>query len=173
MPPFAFVFRNLTCGGRSAAVGFGGIGLWKGSRIECAKCILHGAAIDKGRIDMPIQMSRLMLYVHDVSLLKHFYQTHFGLALKEEIEREWVVLDAGGVEIALHRVGAAYRELPARGGSNAKLVFRLPTGLADLREQLLAAGVPMRPLKRFDGFAYLMCDGEDPEGNIFQLLQPD
>lgn len=129
--------------------------------------------MEEGGIAVPIQMSQLMLYVRDVSLLKHFYQTHFGFVLKEEIEHEWVVLDAGGVEIALHRVGAAYRELPARGGSNAKLVFRLSTGLADLREQLLTAGIPMRPLKRFDGFAYLMSDGEDPEGNVFQLLQPD
>jgi len=27
--------------------------------------------------------------------------------------------------------------------------------------------------KRYDGFAYTMCDGQDPEGNVFQLSQPD
>ncbi|OXC79628.1 hypothetical protein BSU04_05945 [Caballeronia sordidicola] len=27
--------------------------------------------------------------------------------------------------------------------------------------------------KRYDGFAYTMCDGQDPEGNVFQLSQSD
>ena len=31
----------------------------------------------------------------------------------------------------------------------------------------------MGDLKRYDGFSQLMCDGEDPEGNVFQLSQPD
>jgi hypothetical protein len=31
----------------------------------------------------------------------------------------------------------------------------------------------MRDLKRFPGFPMLMCDGEDPEGNVFQLSQAD
>ena len=35
------------------------------------------------------------------------------------------------------------------------------------------AGVSMLELKRYDGFAYLLCDGEDPEGNVFQLSQTD
>jgi hypothetical protein len=42
-----------------------------------------------------------------------------------------------------------------------------------LREKLLSRGVRMRDLKRYDGFAQLMCDGEDPEGNVFQLSQAD
>ena len=84
-------------------------------------------------------------------------------------------MQAGAIEIALHRVGQAYRDeqAPRRTHSNAKLVFSLPVGLAERREQMLAAGVAMRGLKRFDGFPYLLCDGEDPEGNVFQLMQHD
>lgn len=123
---------------------------------------------------MPLHLSRLILYVHDVALLKSFYQTHFALPVSEEIEHEWVVLQAGAVEIALHRVGEPYRALSARPNhSNAKLVFSVASGLIELHDTLTRAGVPMRGLKRYDGFPQLMCDGEDPEGNVFQLSQAD
>lgn len=123
---------------------------------------------------MPFHLSRLILYVHDVALLKSFYQTHFALTVSEEIENEWVVLNAGAVELALHRVGAPYRDLAATPNrSNAKLVFSVESGLAELHDKLVQTGVPMRGLKRYDGFPYLMCDGEDPEGNVFQLSQAD
>jgi predicted enzyme related to lactoylglutathione lyase len=123
---------------------------------------------------MSLALSRIILYVHDVELLKTFYVIHFKLAIVEEIEGEWVVLRAGAVEIALHRVGEAYRGKGAQHAiSNAKLVFTLPSGLPERRETMLAAGAAMRNLKRYDGFPYLLCDGEDPEGNVFQLMQPD
>jgi catechol 2,3-dioxygenase-like lactoylglutathione lyase family enzyme len=116
----------------------------------------------------------LILYVRNVSLLKTFYQTHFAFPVVEETEDEWAVLRAGAVDIALHRVGELYRNLPAHANtSNAKIVFSVDSGLIDLREKLLAAGVRMRDLKRYDGFPQLMCDGEDPEGNVFQLSQAD
>jgi hypothetical protein len=54
-----------------------------------------------------------------------------------------------------------------------KLSFRWSQGLAEMREKLLNAGVRMRDLKRFDGFAQLTCDGEGPEGNVFQVSQAD
>ncbi|CAB3740938.1 hypothetical protein LMG22037_06434 [Paraburkholderia phenoliruptrix] len=123
---------------------------------------------------MPVSMSRLILYVRDVELLKSFYQTHFGFPVAEEIDSEWAVVKAGEIEIAFHRVGEPYRERPNHPNtSNAKIVFSVESGLSELREKLLSAGVRMRDLKRYDGFAQLMCDGEDPEGNVFQLSQAD
>lgn len=122
---------------------------------------------------MPLSITRVILYVRDVARLKAFYQLHFGLAVVEDIEDEWAVLKAGTMELALHRVGVAWRDVPVTGSSNAKLVFTVLSGLDVLRDRLVAAGVPMRELKRYDGFAQSMCDGEDPEGNVFQLAQPD
>ncbi len=123
---------------------------------------------------MPVFKSRLMLYVRDVELLNSFYQTHFTFPVTEEIENEWAVLKAGEIEIAFHRVGAAYRELPKHtDASNAKIVFSVEFGLSELRKKLLSAGDRMRDLKRYDGFAQLMCDGEDSEANAFQLSQAD
>jgi predicted enzyme related to lactoylglutathione lyase len=124
---------------------------------------------------MQVTLSRLILYVHDVEALKRFYQTHFGLDVCEEIEAEWVVMKVGAVELALHRVGAPYRERhPERQRlTNTKIVLSVESGLVELRDKLIAAGVVMRELKRYEGFSQLMCDGEDPEGNVFQLSQSD
>lgn len=123
---------------------------------------------------MQVKMTRVMLYVQDVGCLKSFYHEHFGFSVVEEIESEWVVLNAGAIELALHRVGPAY--CGVSGGSNSsnvKMVFTMQSELTSLRDRLIAAGVAMRELKRFEGFPYLLCDGVDPEGNVFQLLQPD
>ena len=43
--------------------------------------------------------------------------------------------------------------------------------ISPLREQLLNQHVPMREIKTFDNYDYCLCDGEDPEGNVFQLKQ--
>jgi catechol 2,3-dioxygenase-like lactoylglutathione lyase family enzyme len=130
---------------------------------------------------VPMIMTRVILYVQDVERLKTFYQTHFDVPVVEEIPGEWAVLKAGDVELALHLVGPEYRRDTLESGeeddsgtaSNAKLVFTVRSGLPELREKLQAAGVRMRDLKRYAGFAQLMCDGVDPEGNVFQLSQPD
>jgi hypothetical protein len=104
---------------------------------------------------MSVSMTRLILYVRDVALLKSFYQTHFDLPVTEEIEGEWVVLKAGEIEIALHRVGEPYRDRPLEANtSNSKIVFSVQSGLPALREKLVNAGVPMRNLKRYDGSFY-------------------
>lgn len=83
-----------------------------------------------------------------IELLKSFYHTYFDLPVAEEIENEWVVLKAGEVEIALHRVGEPYRDKPQQAStSNAKIVFSVSSGLPELRERLVSAGVRMRNLK--------------------------
>ncbi len=124
--------------------------------------------------NMSLAVSRVIYYVRDVALLKAFYKTHFGLPVVEEIEEEWVVLQAGAIELALHRAGVPFREA-ASGGvtSNVKLVFSVSSDLREMREKLHEAGVAMRGLKRYEGFPYLLCDGSDPEGNVFQLSQAD
>lgn len=124
---------------------------------------------------MQVVMSRVILYVRDVNGLKQFYQTHLALEVSEEINDEWAVLKAGLVELALHRVGKPYREQPANetAQSNSKMVFSLTSGLVEVRERMISAGVNMRQVKRYEGFPYSMCDGVDPEGNVFQLMQLD
>lgn len=119
-------------------------------------------------------MNRIILYVRDVACLKAFYAAHFGFPVIEEIEGEWAVLLAGRTELALHQAGRPFRMVRNGGGqSNAKLVFTVDSPLPELRNRLEKAGVPVGEIKRYKGFAYSLCDGHDPEGNVFQMSKAD
>ncbi|KVU40372.1 lactoylglutathione lyase [Burkholderia ubonensis] len=125
---------------------------------------------------MPLPMTRVLLYVHDVASIKSFYLRYFDLRVVEEIDREWAVLDAGNFELALHLAGPAFRRAAAPEPPHAtrvKLVFSITSGIDAHRDRLARDGVAVRELKRYDGFAYRMYDGLDPEGNVFQVMQAD
>jgi predicted enzyme related to lactoylglutathione lyase len=122
---------------------------------------------------MGITLNRLILYVRDVDRLAAFYQSAFGLDIVEEISGEWAVLDAGACQLALHRVGPAYRGTErSMAESNAKLVLTIDCPLAALRDALIAKGVQLGEIKSYPGVTGLLCDGRDPEGNVFQLAEP-
>jgi catechol 2,3-dioxygenase-like lactoylglutathione lyase family enzyme len=121
-----------------------------------------------------VSLGRIILYVHDVEMLKAFYRDAFGLPVVEEIPDEWAVFAAGACELALHRVGVKYRTAgaPAPGeNSNAKLVLSVDEDLAALRDTLCARGIPLGEIRAYPGFTGPICDGTDPEGNVFQLAQ--
>lgn len=119
-----------------------------------------------------ITVDRLILFGDDIQGLKLFYQSCFNFALVEEVEGEWVVLHAGSIEIAFHRIGEAYRnEKSLKFESNTKLVFGIDQDIAGFRTMLLAKGVAMGEIKSFEGVGFLHCDGTDMEGNVFQLRQ--
>jgi len=122
---------------------------------------------------MSARLARIIVYVQDVERLSDFYRQAFGFPLAQHIAGEWAVLKAGACELALHRVGPAYRDGVGRtgDGSNAKLVFEIDGPLAETREKLLALGVVMEEIKQYPGLTGLLCDGRDPEGNVFQLAE--
>jgi catechol-2,3-dioxygenase len=123
---------------------------------------------------MQVVLNRVILYVQDVDRLATFYRRMFGLRVIEEIEGSWAVLDAGACQLALHLVGAPYRVAdPAswQVESNVKLVLTVDRPLAELRAELTAKGVAMSEIKSYPGFTGLLCDGKDPEGNVFQLAE--
>jgi catechol-2,3-dioxygenase len=116
----------------------------------------------------------VILYVQDVDRLATFYRQALGLAVVEEIKGEWALLDAGPCQLALHRVGKAYRVADPSTWeveSNAKLVMRVDRPLASVRAELMAKGVAMGELKSYPPLTGLLCDGRDPEGNVFQLAE--
>ena len=122
---------------------------------------------------MNAALVRVILYVQDVDRLASFYREALGLPVVEEIAGEWAVLKAGACELALHRVGEAYRlgdKASWRAESNAKLVLAVDQPLDTLRAALLSAGVAMGEIKSYPGTGPL-CDGRDPEGNVSQLAQ--
>jgi predicted enzyme related to lactoylglutathione lyase len=120
---------------------------------------------------MKITLHRIILFVRNVAQLKSFYQQHLHLTVSEETSGEWVVLQSGMMELALHKIGMEQREKTGQSENNCKIVFEVDVDLQELRTSLLQNGVKMRELKMFPGSQYIICDGEDPEGNVFQLKQ--
>ena len=123
---------------------------------------------------MNASLSRIILYVQDVGLLTRFYRDILGLPVVQEIGDEWVIFRPGSCELALHRVDRPYRVADAGSWTvetNVKLVLVVTREIAELRAELISKGVPMREVKSYPGFPGPLCDGEDPEGSIFQLQQ--
>jgi catechol 2,3-dioxygenase-like lactoylglutathione lyase family enzyme len=108
-------------------------------------------------------ISRVMLFVRDVAEVAAFYRDTLGLQPLGKITPEWVEMKAGGCTIALHRVAKPLRQ---RGSASAKIVF----GVKDVdstRSLLESRGVTMGKVHSFSGIK--ICNGEDPEGNPFQI----
>ena len=119
-----------------------------------------------------LTLSRIILFGSDIEGLKLFYQSVFNLPLVEEIEGEWLVFKAGEIEIAFHRIGESFRnDTLFKSESNTKLVFNIDEDIHSFRKVLIEKGVKMRAIKSFEGIDFLFCDGEDIEGNVFQLSQ--
>lgn len=120
------------------------------------------------------KLSSIILYVRDVALLRTFYTRHFGMTVQEEIGDTWALLSTGSMSIGLHQMGGQYLEKTAYSAgeqSNAKLVLDTDSDINVVVKQLTENGVPMREIKTFDGYDYWLCDGVDPEGNVFQIRQ--
>lgn len=119
-------------------------------------------------------LNSIILFVGDTDKLKDFYVSIFGFEVMEEIPGQWVLLNAGACTIGLHKVGKEY-EPPAgtefKAESNTKIVLETSGGISGLREILLEKNISIGEIKSFDNYDYLICDGEDPEGNVFQLKQ--
>ncbi|HEX7694407.1 MAG TPA: VOC family protein [Sphingomonas sp.] len=112
---------------------------------------------------MSYTMRRVIIFTHQFAAMRDFYRDMFGLEVVEEDEG-WADMAAGGCNIAIHAAGKG-----AAGGDGAgphKIVFHAHD-VAAAREDLVARGAKMGPVKVFGDLH--LCDGDDPDGNRFQL----
>jgi hypothetical protein len=95
------------------------------------------------------------------------------LEVIEETGTDWLLLKVGNTYIGLHKAGTAWQETgnDAAFEPNTKLVFETTRDINELRAQLLANNITIQSINQFEGDPFLRCDGEDPEGNVFQLKQ--
>ena len=113
-------------------------------------------------------MAQTIVFVDDVARMQAFYQGILGLPVITA-EPGWVQLDAGGVIFALHAIKPGPKlpdPAPERVDSCIKLCFHVDD-IDAARAALVAGGVRMREIHRYGGVA--LCDGIDPEGNVFQI----
>jgi len=124
---------------------------------------------------MKMMLDCVIIFGQNIERLKKFYIDILKLSIIEEITSEWVLLDAGNCTIGLHRIGKEFRrENPPQQfkvNNNTKLVFMVQQDIFALRISLLHQNVTIREIKTFDNYDFWICDGEDPEGNVFQLKQ--
>ena len=120
---------------------------------------------------MNIQLDTIIFYVKDIQLIRNFYVENFNLKVTEE-DHIWILMNAGAINIGLHKIGDQYLDKIAAGyqfDNNTKLVFEVDTDIETARNELLSNGIRMREIKTFENYNFWLCDGVDPEGNVFQL----
>ena len=119
-----------------------------------------------------LEISRVMIFAHNAKVVAEFYRDKLGLCVRGEIGDGWAELVAGSCDIAIH--GGMEKSTMERGSGamNMKIVFSCPNVTAK-RKALIDAGVEMYEVSEFkhetkDDMIQI-CDGVDPEGNLFQL----
>lgn len=119
---------------------------------------------------MKADVSRIILFVDDIDKMSAFYGGVLGLEKLPGADDGWVCFAAGGCEICLHILPEQYRsdnsEFPKREDTHVKFVFRSDDVERD-RKYLLDNGLRMNEIVRYGEID--LCDGADPEGNIFQI----
>jgi catechol 2,3-dioxygenase-like lactoylglutathione lyase family enzyme len=112
-----------------------------------------------------MRLAQALLFVHDVPRMTEFYRDALGLE-PQETSPGFVRLAAGGTMLALHALRGEPGPGSERLDSHIKLCFHADDVEA-ARAALVARGVKMRDVVRFGDVA--LCDGLDPEGNVFQI----
>lgn len=104
-----------------------------------------------------------------------FYRDVLGLSPLRIADDDagFVSLDAGAIALCLHAIPSrAAKDITVssppkwRDSTPIKLCFRTDD-VASLRDELSARRANMGPAKQFGDLC--LCDGVDPEGNVFQL----
>jgi predicted enzyme related to lactoylglutathione lyase len=119
-----------------------------------------------------IRLGTAILLVKDLQRLAEFYNEALGLpVIDAPMAPGWLELDAGSVRLALHALPprvARQIEITtpprAREEASVKLVFEVDD-LDAARRRLVQHGATM-----FEPRSSGVCEGLDPEGNIFSLV---
>ena len=123
----------------------------------------------------PVQV---VVYAKDVERLASFYQSALALAIAEQA-RTFVVLHGQGFEVAIVAMPEAAAAAIERRSppvpledTPIKASFLLPSIEARRGAVTGAGGTLMPPEAAWTWRGQVHLDGVDPEGNVFQLRQP-
>ncbi len=119
---------------------------------------------------MKAELSRIILFVDDIGRMSAFYASILGLDRLPDGTDDFVCFSAGAGQVCLHSLPAQHRsessEYPKREDTYVKFVFHSEDVERD-RKYLIDQGVRMNETVSFGPID--LCDGADPEGNIFQI----
>jgi catechol 2,3-dioxygenase-like lactoylglutathione lyase family enzyme len=119
-----------------------------------------------------MKLRQAMIFVKRLDLMTAFYRDGLGLRpLPDRSEEGFAVFDAGGTHLALHAIPPALAKTiqiadppEARADTPIKLFFEVDD-LAEARAHLARRGAIMSEPNSWGG-----CDGLDPEGNVFTIV---
>ena len=120
----------------------------------------------------PRALAQVVLFAKDLARLGGFYTETLGLPLLED-DIGWMRLDAGGCVLALHVIPPELADTvtitqPPEARTRAAIKLAFHTDDIDAsRDRLVERGAVMDEVRRFADVA--ICDGLDPEGNVFQI----
>lgn len=118
-----------------------------------------------------------VIYAKDLSLVSAFYRDVAGLTVRA-VEPDHVVLESSDIELIVLQVPPGIAKTitianpPKRRIDAAiKLVFPVAS-ISTAREAAARCHGELNPLEREWTFQHcVVCDGQDPEGNVLQLRQ--
>ncbi len=122
---------------------------------------------------MPLTLDTILLFVSNINKMKQFYHEVFNLSILEEIPGEWVLLSAGTVKIGLHKIGEGYTGTTVHSSveTNTKLIFETAENIDSFHSVLISKNINVQNITSFDHYPYRLFIGNDPEGNVFQVIQ--
>jgi predicted enzyme related to lactoylglutathione lyase len=119
-----------------------------------------------------MELNTARVFVRDIAVAKHFYETKLGLPLKADGSKYgYCVFKAGCAELVIESVGEdAPAEEQALVGRFTGLSFTVQDALAKHRE-LEAVGVPFSGLPEKQVWGGILATLQDPFGNELQIVQ--
>jgi predicted enzyme related to lactoylglutathione lyase len=123
----------------------------------------------------PYPLARVILFAKDAAALARFYADVVGLerGASPEDDADFITLAGGGAQLCIHAIPARIAKTiviedppKAREQTALKIAF-FAEDVERARGEVVARGARMGKVTRFGSLA--LCDGVDPEGNVFQL----
>ena len=116
-------------------------------------------------------LHRIIIFVADVETCAAFYRDVFGFTAlpSDHPPTEWIELDTGGCRLALHKARGPNGAIDTPTGSAVhphKIVF-YAEDVEAARAAVVARGAIMGDVRNFGSLT--LCDGQDPEGHVFQI----
>ena len=120
---------------------------------------------------MTIPLNRIIIFVGDVEKCAGFFRDAFGFTVVPSAypANEWIELETGGGRLAFHQAHGPAGPIhsPTGGPMNPHKIVFYAEDVPKLRVELMGKGAKMGDLVTFG--AETVCDGEDPEGHVFQI----
>lgn len=123
---------------------------------------------------MKANLRLVKIFTQEIDIMRSFYVDVLGLEVLEENPGDRVLLDTGACPLCLYQSGDEYFEavdVNLDADKNIKLVFDIEDDIFALHANLVANGTLVTEIRHSGNDAYYICEGKDPEENIFQLKQ--